>query len=337
MQDVIKLGFVGCGTIATSHLKSLASMNEVKVVAFCDVNPNAAEQMAAKFDGQGFTDPNTMMDKAALDGVYICLPPFAHGAAEYAAIEHELPLFVEKPVGLEIAQMREIAQRIEKAGLISGAGYMNRYRQSVQMAREYLQHDPVLVGHGGWITRPPSASTPSWWVSKKRSGGQVHEQVTHTLDLIRYLAGEIVEVFAFGLRGRNAAGIPQLTGYDIEDATIINLKLADGGVVAVYSACVAGAGGAISLSLYAGMRTLLFTGWEHNCTFFNAGDAQEVKIAGEPDIFAIEDRAFIDAVKSGNQSGIRCTYAEGVRTALISLAVNESLETGQAVRSETYP
>lgn len=332
MLDVIKLGFVGCGSIANSHLKNLALMEDVKLQAFCDVNATAAERRSAEYGGQVFTDPYTMADQAGLDAVYVCLPPFAHGAAESAAVEHKLPLFVEKPLGLDLQLMQETSRRIEAAGLISCAGYMNRYRHSVQKARGILQHDPLLVSHGGWIGKPPGASTPGWWVSKQQSGGQFHEQVTHTVDLVRYLAGEIVEVFAFGVRGRNAIGLANFPSYDIEDATIINLRLAAGGVVTLYSACIAEAGGGgIGLSLYAAMHTLLFTGWEHSCTFFTAGDSEVTKIQGEPDIFAIEDRAFIDAVKSHDQSRILCTYADGMSTAAVSLAVNQSLETGQPV------
>ncbi len=335
MSTPVKIGFIGCGGIAGSHLTGLARMDDVQLTAFCDIVAEAAERRVAAYGGQAFTDPRRMLDTVELDAIYICLPPFAHGKAELAAIERGIPFFVEKPLGLDPALMQEIARRVEETGLLTSSGYMNRYRQSVQRAREILRQDPLIIGYGGWIGGPPTGSIPihQWWVVRDKSGGQLHEQTTHTVDLVRYLAGEVVEVHAYAARGFNRKAQAALPQYDIEDATVVNLKLASGAVVTLYSSCAAGAGGGgVNLHLFAHEHTILFSGWEHTGRFLAAGSLEISEIRGEPEIFAVEDRAFINAVRTGDRSLIRCAYADGMRTALVTLAANRSLETGQPIQ-----
>ncbi|MCL5998618.1 MAG: Gfo/Idh/MocA family oxidoreductase, partial [Chloroflexi bacterium] len=260
----------------------------------------------------------------------ILLPPFAHGDAERAATAAGVPFFIEKPVGLDLGLARELAAEIERSGLLTCAGYMNRQRQGVNAVRALLADDPPALVHGGWIggsPRPgPDYSIVHWWIQKDKSGGQFLEQVTHTVDLLRYLCGEAEEVFAYAAHGFNR----DIPGYSIEDAAAVNIKLRNGGVANLMACTASNAGGGVWLDIYASKTACSFSGWEHTVTIKRVGqEAQEIK--GEPDIFALEDRIFLDAVRSGDRSRIRSTYPDAVKTLEISVAANESMRTGRPV------
>src|SRR5207247_687289 len=100
MSNKTRVAFVGSGGIAESHLSGLSKHPDVQLVAFCDVNRERAEEVAARYGAQAFTDAAEMMDAVAPQAVYFCLPPFAHGA-ELQAVERGIPFFVEKPVALD--------------------------------------------------------------------------------------------------------------------------------------------------------------------------------------------------------------------------------------------
>src|SRR5207247_10560242 len=100
MASQTRAAFVGSGNIAESHLSGLSKHSDVQLVAFCDVNRTRAEEVAARYGAQAFTDAGEMMDATAPEAVYFCLPPFAHGA-ELQAVERGIPFFVEKPVALD--------------------------------------------------------------------------------------------------------------------------------------------------------------------------------------------------------------------------------------------
>jgi myo-inositol 2-dehydrogenase/D-chiro-inositol 1-dehydrogenase len=330
MAKKVKIGFVGCGNISEAHLGGLSTHEDVSLVAFCDVNEartNAVKEKYSK-DAEIFTDAETMFKNVDLDGVYFCLPPFAHGT-EMLAVEYGVPFAVEKPVNLYEDQARAIAQAIDEKGLMTSALYMNRYRKGIQTVREMLKTDPAIFMLGGWIGGSPrGVADTNWWIQKDKSGGQFHEQVTHTIDVACFLCGDVIEVHAYGAKGFNK-GVP--TAYSIEDAAVVNIKFSSGAVANLWaSASSNGGGGNVTLNVYANDFTALLSGWGHSASILRSGKEPE-NIPGEEDIFAIEDNVFIQAIKQKDPSKIMATYRDGFKTMQVSLAANKSMELGAPV------
>ncbi len=86
----------------------------------------------------------------------------------------------------------------------------------------------------------------------------------------------------------------------------------------------------MTLNVYAHDATLLFTGWEHSLKVLRKGQEPE-EVRGEEAIFGVEDRVFVDAVRSDDPSGIRCPYPDATRTLELTLAANQSIATGKPV------
>lgn len=331
MAKTVKVAIVGSGGMAQAHLPGLKSMAGVEVVGFCDTVLERAKGLADANGGQAFKDPGKMLDATGADCCYVLLPPFAHGKAEFACLERGVPFFVEKPINNNWKQACEIAAAVEAKGLMTSAGYMNRYRQGLQAAKKLLAKDPAVYVQGGWIGGKPNPSPDRpismWWVDKKKSGGQFVEQVTHTVDLVRFLCGEATEVCAFAAQGFNQ-GIP---GYSIDDAMTVAIHFKNGGVCNLHSCCASTAKGGVSLDVFATKVAFEFRGWEHSCKVFRPGQDVE-EIPGEGDIFKVEDEAFVKAVRTGNPKGILCTYGDALKTLEISIAANLSAKTGKVVK-----
>ncbi len=329
MAKPLNVGFVGCGGMTQNHLPGVKKDPDVKIAAFCDVNLELAEKRAAENGGKAFKDAKAMFDSVALDAVFLNLPPFAHGA-EFECVKRGIAFFVEKPINLYVTQAREIAAAVAEKKLITCAGYMNRYRKSVNKARELMASDPPIFMTGGWIGGSPKPREGvgiwTWWVQKDKSGGQFLEQVTHTVDLARFMAGDAVEVHAFKAEGFNK-GTP--ANYSIEDASVVNIRFKSGAVANLWGGCCAnGGGGGVSLNVYASNTTALFTGWEHSVKIHQAGKPAE-EIKEDREIFPAEDAAFLKAVRENDQNAVKSSYADGVKTLAISVAANLSMLSGR--------
>jgi myo-inositol 2-dehydrogenase / D-chiro-inositol 1-dehydrogenase len=337
--EKIRIGFIGSGGMAEAHLMGLPSFPDVEIAAFCDVAPAKAEKLAERYGTKAYSQPKAMFAAEKLDCVYILLPPFAHGDAEMAAVQAKVPFFVEKPIGLDLPVLREIAAAVKEANLLTAVGYMNRYRKSVQRAREVFRKDAPILAYGGWLGGRPRGGGSgdgigSWWVQRSKSGGQFVEQVTHTVDLVRYLLGDAEEVFATATRAFNKSKPDTPPNYDIEDASLVNIKFKSGAIANLMASCATGVGGGVTLNVFSEDHAALFTGWEHSLRLLakRGDETREETIPGEESIFSIEDRAFIDAVKSGDKSKIRTDYSDGLKTAELAVGANRSMETGEPVR-----
>src|SRR5437016_3255 len=123
MPDKVKIGFVGTGGIANSHLGRLAEIEAAQIVALCDVAEERVQEASRRWGGKTYTDYRQMLETETLDALYVCIPPFAHENAEILAAQKGIHLFVEKPVVLDLELGVRIKEVVEKAGIITSVGY----------------------------------------------------------------------------------------------------------------------------------------------------------------------------------------------------------------------
>src|SRR5690348_4680236 len=102
-MEKVKIGFIGVGGIGSVHVDNVSKIEDAEIVAVCDVN---AENAAKKAEELGlskfYTNVDEFLESEELDGVFICVPPFAHGEIEEKVVNKGVNLLVEKPVSLDL-------------------------------------------------------------------------------------------------------------------------------------------------------------------------------------------------------------------------------------------
>ncbi|MGQ9729723.1 MAG: Gfo/Idh/MocA family protein [Candidatus Zipacnadales bacterium] len=313
MSD-IKVGFVGAGGNARGHMSRLTALDGVAITAVCDVNAQRAAEAAAAHAANVYTDHMEMLNAEALDALYISVPPFAHTNAEIEAAGRGIHLFVEKPVHLDIEAALRICEAIDQAGIITCAGYQLRYLDTTQKLKRWLSGKTI-----GLVTTTRWGGLPSqpWWRVMEQSGGQLVEQTTHQIDLLRYFAGEVTEVSArYALR--TMSDIENLT---IPDAQVCWLQFKSGALGICTTSCMAMEGGGKGdLDILLRSQRL---GWAAN-ELFSSPPVPE--LAGPYTETPNIDYVFIEAIRTNDQSKILSSYFDAVKTLDITLAANLSAE-----------
>lgn len=317
----LRVGVVGTGFIAGRHLAALTASPDVAVVAVADPVRERAEAAAARCGARAHGDGLALLETEELDAVWLCVPPFAHGPLEAAAVARGLPFFVEKPLALDLATAEAVAAEVARTGLPTAVGYHWRHLGVVQRAAETVPAGEVQLVTGSWLDRTPAAP---WWVQRGGSGGQVVEQTTHVLDLARLLAGEVDLV--------SAAERPAGADGEVPTAAVALLHFASGAVGSISSTRVLGWRHAVGLQVVTEGRVVELSErslTDHSLRVVTA-DGEEVSRSDE-DPVAAEDREFVD-VLLGRSAGVRVPYAEALRTHALACAADRAAREGTSVR-----
>lgn len=315
----VKVAFIGVGGVAKGHREYVAGNPRARIVAICDINKEQADKVALEHGVNGYTDYRDMLERESVDAAFLCIPPFAHGTIEEDLAARNIHIFTEKPVGLDPDVALTKLAAIQRAGVINSVGYCLRYLDITEKAAKYLEGKPAAMARGSYFC--DFVQVP-WWREMAKSGGQLVEQATHTIDLLRVLAGDIDTVYAStALRVMGDA-----ERIDIPDVYSVNLKFASG-AVGSYDSTFTQPDMTTSAEVFG--RHFRVGIYKTRLVIRDAGGEREFKAEVNP--YKVQDDAFIDAVLSGDPGGIRATYAEGIKSLKVSVAANASAASGRPV------
>jgi myo-inositol 2-dehydrogenase/D-chiro-inositol 1-dehydrogenase len=313
----VQVGLVGAGAVGARHARTLTGFDDVRLLGIYDPRASVGKVLADELGVHAFGGLDALL-RAEPDAVWLCVPPFAHGDLEMSVADAGLPFFVEKPLAADVRVAQRVADVVAAAGLATATGYHWRHLDTVDRARQALSGTLVrLVEARWWGTTPP----PVWWSRQDLSGGQVVEQATHVLDLVRVLAGEVVEVIG--------AAAPSLAeGRDVPDATAAVLRFDSGAVGTVSTSCVLPAPTAAALGVVADGLSVHLT--ETSLRVCNRDGEERV----EPTVDARRavDRAFVDVLHGRPAPPGLVDVAEALRTHHLACGVAEAVRTGSVVR-----
>jgi predicted dehydrogenase len=327
MASTVRIGMVGAGAVAARHLRALLAMDGVEVAAVADPALERAKELAAEAGAPAYPNHMELLAAERLDAVYICVPPFAHGAPELAVIDAGLPMFVEKPVAIDQETATTIAIRLAGRSLVTCTGYHWRWLDTFDRAAALLADRPPRLVQCSWLDKVPP---PPWWLRRDGSGGQTIEQTTHVLDTARGLAGDVVEVHAFATRAASTPTLPgsmgeaALPGADIHDVSVASLRFASGAVGTVASTCLLPRLQRAGVQVVADGLSLELSETELLVEVDGRRDAWTAEGNARPR----PDRDFVAAVRGG-ENRIRVPWPEAYRTHLLACAITRSADEGR--------
>jgi predicted dehydrogenase len=200
MAQQINWGIIGCGDV--TEIKSGPAFNKIagsQLAAVMRRNADKAEDYARRHRvGKWYSDAGKMMNEAEISAVYIATPPASHLPYALDALARGLDVYVEKPVALNAAEARQLADAVKasKARLT-----VAHYRRAVpmfmfvkQLLNEQTIGDIRTVQIRMWQSAKPALIAnveENWRVNPALSGGgYFHDLAPHQLDLMLHWFGE---------------------------------------------------------------------------------------------------------------------------------------------------
>lgn len=247
----IKVGVIGCGGIANGkHLPSLAKIQEVSMVAFCDIDKIKAESAATRYGDENATvyeDYIELLKDDAIEVIHVCTPNNTHQEITVAALNASKHVMCEKPM----AKTSEEAQLMIDAAVHNNKkltiGYQNRFRADSQYLRKITQRGDLGDIYFSKAHAIRRRAVPTWGVfldEEKQGGGPLIDIGTHALDLTLWMMDnyepESVMGSTFHKLGKqadaaNAWGSWDPNKFTVEDSAFGFIKMKNGATIILES------------------------------------------------------------------------------------------------------
>ena len=183
--------------MGVTHLRNLAGLSGVRVVAVADPNGEAAERGKVLASAEiALTDIEKAISHPGVDAVVIVTPTETHARLIEIAVEAGKAVFSEKPIALDLAETSRVVRLAQEKGASVQIGFMRRFDPGYSTAKAR-----IAAGELGKLETFRALSRDTYPPSLNfllSSGGLFLDMAVHDLDLARFLVGEVEEVQAWG-------------------------------------------------------------------------------------------------------------------------------------------
>ncbi|MFD2082844.1 Predicted dehydrogenase [Actinopolymorpha cephalotaxi] len=221
-----RIGVVGTGSIGRAHLNAYRRAG-VDPVAVADVDAAAIEAVAAEFGATAYTDIAAMLADADLDAISVCTPPSTHQVLAVQALEAKVAVLCEKPMARTVDECALMVEAAHVNRTLLTVGFCHRFQPEIEAMKAAIADGRIgtALTFRNRFSGPLDGVESSWFSRPAISGGGVlMDTCVHSIDLIRYLFGEIDQVRALTATTATSRG-PAL---EVEDSAVLSLQSTDG-------------------------------------------------------------------------------------------------------------
>lgn len=259
----MNFGVVGWGL--RKHLPKLAHQPERgwHLAALADPNAEAREDFSLFTGGTTVADYRELL-REKLDGVFILSPDWLHVEHAVAFLEAGIPVYLEKPMAITVADCDKIIDAAERTGVKLYLGHNMRHFPVVQTLRDFIQSGAIGKVQTAWcrhfVSYGGEAYFRDWHADRSRSTGLLLQKGSHDLDVLHWLCGgyskRVTAMGRLAVYGDQTERLPEGENYpvafertwpprslkpvyhtvDVEDLNLMLMEL-DNGVLATYQQC----------------------------------------------------------------------------------------------------
>jgi predicted dehydrogenase len=332
-MEVIRFALVGAGTWGRAHASEYHGHPRSRLVAVCDSNLSAAEQIASAYGVEAFDSVEAMLEGAAFDAAGVATPDFAHRAATVALLDAGKHVLLEKPLATTMDDATAIVDAVRRSGARLMVDFHNRWSPPINVAKQTIAAGDIGTVSQAYIRLNNTLRVPTQVLSWSARSSILWFLGSHSVDTLRWLLDDdVVRVYSVARRGvLEALGIPVDDGYQ----TILEFA---GGATAVmenhwiapnthpnnndFKINVLGTEGMVDLDLtnHGAIKRFLPDRADHPDVFVKP------TVGGRPVGFAHASiRAFVDCLSSGDPFPV--SVEDAYRATAVLLAIMSSSET----------
>src|SRR3954454_17741891 len=198
----IHIGLIGGGNITETHARAARAIPGVEIAAIYGTNAEKVAKLCREHGGKQYQDFEAFLAHRPMDLVAIGSPSGLHGAQGIAAAQRGLHVLTEKPIEISTTRADALIDAAARSGVKLGVMFQDRVKPGIRRLREWIRDGligrPLLVDARVKWYRPPEYYSGSHWrgTFALDGGGALINQAVHTVDLLLWMLGDVVEVQA---------------------------------------------------------------------------------------------------------------------------------------------
>ncbi len=204
-KKIFKVAIIGCGGIANQkHMPALKKLNDVEMVAFCDIIEERAQKAAEEFgtvDAKVYNDYRELLKDTEIDAVHVCTPNRSHSFITVDALEAGKHVLCEKPMAINSEEAKKMVDAAKRTGKVLTIGYQNRQRNDSLFMKKQAEEGvfgDIYYANAIAIRR---RAVPTWGVfldEYEQGGGPLIDIGTHALDLTLWVMNNYKPKYCVG-------------------------------------------------------------------------------------------------------------------------------------------
>ena len=201
----LNVAIVGMGNIGNTHAGVYQKRPDVSIVAVCDVIKEKADRAAEKYGARAFYSVEDLLASGLkIDAASVATAGKENGGDHYRPTMQLLgagiPVLGEKPISNNLEEARQMVALAQEKGVRYGINLNHRFTPAARVAKGWVDLGKLgelnLINMRMWINNPNETSP--WF--------HIRALHPHSLDVMRYFAGDVEKVQAFFKRGPRADG-----------------------------------------------------------------------------------------------------------------------------------
>ena len=187
----VRLGLVGAGWVSRQHLAVINAIDWIEAAGITSRTKAKAEQLTKEYSIPACYDNiKTLVERAKPDALMLLVSEDQMFRVAQEAMKYRLPLFLEKPAGLLPAENYKLLKTADKYSLKNMVGYNRRYYSIFHKGIK------IIKDHGPLLGVSIEGHERMWRVRELAKFSQyvldnwIFANSTHTIDLLRFFAGE---------------------------------------------------------------------------------------------------------------------------------------------------
>ncbi len=211
---MLKVGLIGVGGIANSHMPGWRASADAELVAGCDVNADTLTAWGDKNEiatGRRYSCPADLINNASIDIVDICVPSGHHAELAIAALDAGKHVLCEKPLASSADQIQQLIRARDRSGKLLMTAQNMRFDPLNQAAKQEVaagRLGTIYHARGWWLRRGEVPTSPGFIYQRNSGGGPCIDLGVHHLDLMLWLMGHPRAVSVSGTAGLHLANQP---------------------------------------------------------------------------------------------------------------------------------